>query len=193
MSPAPELETTVRERLGAGDADGAAAVAIRAYGPQVLGYLRALLSAEDDAQDAFSRFAETLWRNLPAFRGDASLRTWAFKLAWRAALDLRREPWRRRGRRLATAEAAALQGDARTASYLRHERLRGQLARLREALSLEDRSLLRLRIDQELSWSEIATVLSDDRVSVQAAAVAKRFERVKERLARMARDEGLLE
>jgi RNA polymerase sigma-70 factor (ECF subfamily) len=189
----PEEESGVRTLLAGGDTAAAATVAIRTYGPRVLRYLRSLLRADDDAKEAFSRFAETLWVSLPSFRGEASLRTWVFRLAWSAAHDLRREPWRRRGRRLATGEASAIADEVWTRSFLRHERRRRNLERLTEALSLEERSLLVLRIHQELSWAEIAEVLSAGREPVQAAALAKRFERMKERLARLARDEGLIE
>ncbi len=194
MTPnSPEAESDVRTLLADGDTAAAATVAIRSYGPQVLRYLRSLLRAEDEAKDAFSRFAETLWLNLPSFRGEASLRTWVFRLAWSAAQELRREPWRRRGRRFATGEASAIAEEVWTRSYVRHERDRRKLERLREALSLEERSLLELRIHQELSWAEIADVLSSGGEPVQAAALAKRFERMKERLSRLARDEGLID
>jgi len=189
----PEPESNVRTLLARGDTAAAATVAIRSHGPRVLGYLRSLLKSDDDAKDAFSHFAEALWMNLPCFRGEASLRTWVFRLAWSAAQDLQREPWRRRGRRFATGEASAIADEVWTRSYVRHERDRRKLERLREALSLEERSLLELRIHQELSWVEIAGVLSSGGEPVQAAALAKRFERVKERLTRLARDEGLIE
>jgi RNA polymerase sigma-70 factor (ECF subfamily) len=193
MPNSPEEESTVRALLSRGDAAGAATVAIRSYAPGVLRYLRSLLRAEDDAREAFSRFAETLWTSLPSFRGEASLRTWIFRVAWRAVQDQVREPFRRRGRRFATGEASAIAGEVWTRSYVRYERRRRHLDRLREALSPEERSLLELRIDQELSWAEIADVLSSDGEPVEAPALAKRFERLKKRLSRLARDEGLID
>jgi len=42
--------------------------------------------AEDVAQDAFL----LAWRKLPAFRGDASFRTWLLTIVWRQALAKRR-------------------------------------------------------------------------------------------------------
>jgi RNA polymerase sigma-70 factor (ECF subfamily) len=193
MPIAPEAESNVTALLASGDAAAATTAAIRSYGPCVLRYLRSLLRAEDDAKDAFSRFAETLWTGLPSFRGEASLRAWVFALAWSAAQEIRREPWRRRGQRFASGEASAIADQVWTRSYVRHERRRRKLERLREALSFDERSLLELRIDQELSWAEISSVLSSRGEPVQAAALAKRFERVKERLARLVRDEGLSE
>src|SRR5512138_2505847 len=103
-----DVEERIRERLDAGDARGAATEAIRGFGPQVLRYLRSMLRDEDAAADAFSQFAENLWKGIASFRGQSSARTWAFRLAWNAALDLQRDAWRRRGRRFATGEASAM-------------------------------------------------------------------------------------
>ncbi|HVP68411.1 MAG TPA: hypothetical protein VMT17_14245 [Anaeromyxobacteraceae bacterium] len=61
------------------------------------------------------------------------------------------------------------------------------LRKLREALSIHDQSLLALRIDQELSWAEVAEIISKDGRHVRPDAVAKRYERVKQRLGVMAR------
>ena len=58
-----------------------------------------------DAGDAFSSFCEDLWRGIAEFRGDASFKTWAYKLAWHAALRNLRDPHKRLRRALATNEA----------------------------------------------------------------------------------------
>jgi RNA polymerase sigma-70 factor (ECF subfamily) len=92
-----ELEARVRALREAGELAAAATAAIRGLGPSVLRYLRSLLRDEDDAAEAFSRFAENLWTGLPGFRGQASVRTWAYRLAWSAAQDLRDGAWKRRG------------------------------------------------------------------------------------------------
>lgn len=188
----PSLEPRVRELLATGEVRGAATEAIRVLGPEVLNFLRSLLRNEDMAAEAFSRFSEHLWKGIPAYRASASLRTWAFRIATHVALDLRRDPWRRRGRRLATHEASRIADEVRTRTPVRVERQRRALDVLREALSVEERALLSLRVDRELSWSEIADVLSAEGRPVGVEALAKRYERLKERLATAARDLGLL-
>jgi RNA polymerase sigma-70 factor (ECF subfamily) len=187
------LELRVRELLAAEDRPGAATLAIQELGPPVLRYLRSLLRDEDDASDAFSVFAENVWRGLPTWRGEGSLKAWGFRLAWNAALNLRNEAWRRRGRRFFSGEASALAEDIRTRSHVKLERQRAALDALRESLEVEEVSLLALRIDQKLSWTEISEVVSADGVRVEPAALMKRFERLKGRLARMAKDQGLIE
>jgi RNA polymerase sigma-70 factor, ECF subfamily len=192
-SDAAALEERVRALLAAGDLRAAATEAIRGLGPPILRYLRTVLRDETDAADALSQFAENLWRGLPSFRGGSALRTWAFRIAWNAALNLRDEAWRRKGRRFATGEASAIAEDVRTRTAVRVERQRDALRQLRESLTPEEQSLLTLRIDLELSWAEIAEVLAPGGSPLSADTVSKRFERLKDRLARMAREQGLLD
>lgn len=171
--------------------DEAATVALQGLGPAVLGYL-ASLHSEDDARDVFSVFAEDLWRGLAAFRRECSLRAWAFRIAWHASARFRRDLYRKRGERLPTSAASRLAASI-AGPGLPSDGRRDALRRLREALDPEERTLLVLRLDQELEWEEVATVLSAAGVPVEAATLRKRFERIKDRLARLARTQGLLE
>lgn len=190
---AKDIEGRISALLVAGDHPAAATAAIQEFGPPVLRYLRSLLRDEDDASDAFSVFAENVWRGLPTWRGDGSLKAWAFRLAWNGAMNLKNEAWRRRGRRFFSGEASALAEEIRTRSHVKVERQRNALDKLRESLDAEEISLLTLRIDQKLSWAEIADVTATDGQRVEPAALMKRFERLKGRLAKMAKEQGLLE
>ncbi len=186
-----DVEGRVDDHLSRGDLEAAASAGIEGYGGSVYGYLCMLLE-EDDARDVFSQWAEDLWRGLPGFRRECTLRGWAFKLAWHAAARHLRDPYRARGERLPSSAASRLAASMAASSVLpggRRERLR----KLRETLPAEDQTLLHLRIDRELEWEEIAAVLAASGEPVSAAALRKRFERLKERLAKRARDEGLLE
>jgi len=181
------------ELLAQGDRAGAATEVLRGVGPQVLRFLRSLLRDECDAAEAFSMFAEALWRGLPGFRGEASLRTWALRLARNAALDLRKEAWRRHVRRLDTSEVSALAEEMRTSSGRIAAERRDHLVELRAALSEADRTLLILRVDHALSWPDVAQVLAREGSRVQPVTLMKRFERLKARLERLARERGLLD
>jgi RNA polymerase sigma-70 factor, ECF subfamily len=188
-----ELEARTRELLAAGDAGGAATALIEGLGPAILRYLRSMLRVEADAADAFSQWSENVWTGLPGFRHQASLKTWCYRLAWNVAQNLRNEAWRRRGQRLETGQASALAQSIRTKSVLVVERQRQALDELRQELGDEDRSLLVLRIDQQLSWSEVAEVLAAEGERIEPATLMKRFERIKARLAELARARGLFD
>jgi len=186
-------EARVQALLAAGDHDGAASEAIRGLGPKVLGYLRSILRDDQDAADAFSAFAEDLWLGMRTYRGESSFKTWAFKLAWCAAMHIRTDAWKRLGRRFVSGEASRLAEEVRTKSVLRREHQRRQLDKLRESLEPEEQTLLFLRLDQQMEWKDVAVVLTGEGPPVDAATVRKRFERLKERLAKLAREQGLAE
>jgi RNA polymerase sigma-70 factor (ECF subfamily) len=188
-----DRELSIRAMIDAGDSRGAATEAIRAYGPQILRYLRSVLNDEDDAREAFGQFAENLWRGIADFRGSAPLRIWAYRIAWNVSCDLRKQPWNTRRRRLSTGEASRLAETIATSSNERFELRRRALAELRETLSPEDRALAALRLDQGFSWEECAEALSVDGKPVKANTLTKRFERIKERLGREAKRKGLLD
>jgi len=183
-------DANVQDLLAAGDSDGAATEVLQDLGPPILGWLRAL-HGKDDGDEVFAEFAERLWKGLPAFRGESPVRSWAYRIAWNASHSFRDDAWRRRRRRLQTSAASRLA--AQVSGSAGAPRDEARLARLRELVSPEDHSLLVLRLDREMAWEEIAGVLSAAGGKVTAAALRKRYERLKERLARLARDEGLVE
>jgi RNA polymerase sigma-70 factor (ECF subfamily) len=185
-----EVEQRVAAQLAAGDYRAAATETIRGYGPRILGYLYRLLRNESDAADAFSLFAEQVWRGMPGFEGRSSVKTWAFKAGWSAAMKVRDDGWHRLRERLSTSAASKLAEEVRTQTAVRIERQRRELELLREELSDEEQTLLVLRLDQQLSWDEVAEVLSREGAPVEPAALRKRYERIKERLAVLVRGRG---
>ena len=185
------VETRVLALADAGQVDSAATAAIEGYGAAVFGYLRSLLD-EVDARDVYAQWAEDLWKGLAGFRREASLRAWSYRLAWHAACRLHRDPFRARGTRLPTSAASRLAASVAASTVATGSRRAG-LDRLRAQLPPEDRTLLTLRLDRELEWDEVAEVLSAQGEPVTAAALRKRFERLKERLRELAREEGLLD
>ncbi len=193
MDESEKLEAELGGLIAAGKAEAAATAAIKGYGPQVLRYLRSILGDEEDAREAFSQFAENLWRGLPEFRGAAPFRIWAYRIAWNVACDTAKQPWRSRRRRLETGEATRIAETVASAADERHEQRRMDLKALRDSLSLDDRALAALRLDQGLSWAECAEVLSRDGRVVKPNTLTKRFERIRERLGALARKRGLLD
>lgn len=184
----------IAQLVAAGALDDAATLLLRTRGPEIAGYLRGVLRDDDAAGDAFSAFCERAWRGLAGFRGDASLRSWCYRIAWNVVLTMKEGERRRRADRLRTSMASRMAGTVFATTVRRRERRHDGLARLRERLDREDQTLLSLRLDRELGWKEIAEVFArEDGARPSEAALRKRFERLKQRLAEAARDEGLLE
>lgn len=181
-----QLELSVRTHLVEGDARAAATAVIEALGPSVLGYLTTLVPV-DDAYDAYSRFQENLWRGLPRFRWECSLRAWAYRIAWNAVARLARDAYRRRREPLPSVSRFAVSAVPSTEAS-RHD----ALAELSAGLSPEERTLLALRIGKELEWDEVAAVLAERGEETSPATLRKRFERLKNKLVDLARERGLL-
>jgi RNA polymerase sigma-70 factor (ECF subfamily) len=187
------IEDRILSALERGAPEEAATEAIRGYGPQILGYLTRVLGSEDEAADAFSYFSERLWKGMAAFEGRSSVRVWAYRIAWTAALRVAGDGFRRRRERLRTSMASRVAADVLTRGAAEaRAREEDGMERLRAQLEPAERALLVLRLDQRLSWREVAEVMAEDGTPVPEAALRKRFERLKEKLARLARAEGLL-
>lgn len=199
------VEEQARALCDSGDVRAAVTLAIESYGPEVLGYLLAVTRNETDANDAFAMFTEDLWRGLPRFRWESSLRTWSYTLARHALHRLRRDPHRRADRRVPLSrspEVYELAERVRTATsvYLRTE-VKDQVAALREELDPEDQTLFILRINRKMGWTEIAQIMAeepgtaepvdDEELKRSAARLRKRFERAKEQLKQKVRERGI--
>jgi RNA polymerase sigma-70 factor, ECF subfamily len=201
--PATDLERAVRDRLASGDSVGAATAAIEALGPEILGFLAAIVRGEEEAREVFAQFCEELWVGLPRFDWRTPLRTWAYTLARQAIERLRSDPHRDPARRVPLSqspEVRALEQRAwtRTPMHLQSQ-VKSELTALRDALPEADRVLLVLRVDRGMSFSAIAsitlgTIAAADEATLQreAARLRKRFQLVKEELRASARQRGLL-
>lgn len=111
----------------------------------------------------FSHVCEKLWRGLPSFRRQSSLRTWLYRLACNAARDFQKEAARNPTRCLRTTEISRIAAEI-AASRPRFERssFADAFARLRESLGPQEQSLLTLRVHVGLSWKEIAEIVGTD-------------------------------
>lgn len=204
----PEVEEDVRARASAGDWDGATTAALRGYGQEILEVLVAMHRDEVEASDAFSLFAEGVWRGIARFAWESTLRTWLYGIAKRCSLRHRRDVRRRAAHEAPLPEgssASVLVAELRskTGSILATEK-RSRIAALRDSLPPADRLLLVLRVDRDLPWQDLARImredddgvaeeaLDDEGVKREAARLRKRFQLVKEKLQELAAKEGLL-
>jgi RNA polymerase sigma-70 factor, ECF subfamily len=197
-----DVEARVREMWSRGDRDAAVTIVLRDYGPEILGLLVSMHKNHDEAAEAFSVFAERLWTTFDRFRFDCSVRTWAYVLARRAALDLLRSAKPRAQRNVALSqlpEVSALVAHVRTQTLSMYaEEKIAAFAALQQSLPEDDRTLLVLRVDRGLGWDEIARVFLDtdnpepETLKREAARLRKRFQLVKERLRSLGEAQGLV-
>lgn len=196
------LEQRVRQCCEHGDYAAAVTLLLETVGPKVLAFLVQRLGNTSDASEVFSMFSEDVWRGLPGFEWRCTVRGWSFAIARAAACRYRMQAEQQHKRRLPLSEAplSALVESVRerTLAFLRTE-VKTQMQQLFTQLPEDDRALLQLRIDQQLSWRDLALVLdyagevpSDEALTRSAAKLRKRFQSVKERLRRMAEEAGLL-
>ena len=194
-----ELEARIRASCEAGDIDGATTAALRGYGEEVYSFLIARMRSEDRAADVFSQTGEDLWRSLPSFEWRCSIRTWLYKLARSAAVRYERTPANRPDRRVALSGVSEVadQVRSRTVAHLRTE-VKDGVRKLRDKLDPEEQTLLILRVDRGLSWTDIALIVTEDAGAGDATArraaarLRQRYQKLKERLRELAIAEGLL-
>jgi RNA polymerase sigma-70 factor (ECF subfamily) len=197
------LERRIRTYLESGDKKRAATALLEGYGREVLGFLISRLRDRDAASDVFSQFTEDLWKGLDGFRWQCSARVWSYTLARHAASHYIDDVRRRRGRHVSLSRAgplSALEQKIRTATFTSaRTEARSRVAQLRESLPVDDQTLLILRVNRKLDWKEIAQVMvyegevvSEAALEKEAARLRKRYQLAKDKLRRMALEQGLI-
>lgn len=129
----------------------------------------------DDADDALQDTFANVLRGLAAFRGEAALSTWIFRIAVRSAERVRTRRRRRREHSLETEPASAPEADQ--ADRAGPDDVKRVLAEV-QALPQESRVVLGLFAVDGLTHKEIADVLG-----VPEGTVWSRLHRARKRLA----------
>ncbi|PRY13037.1 RNA polymerase sigma factor [Kineococcus rhizosphaerae] len=165
----PRSDEVLARRAGLGDREAFAAIVDR-HGPALARYAGRLLDDAHQVEDCLQDTFLASWRGLPAFRGDASLRTWLFTLTRHAAFA-RLQRWPRSGSRphVPVEEVADRLRD------LREDPERSSVeGALREALDValrllppRQRTAWLLREVEGLGYPEIAVVLGSSSTAVR--------------------------
>lgn len=205
MSDNPgDIEDQIERAFETGDYDSAATLFIEHFGGDILEFLAGRLHDPPDVAEVFSIFAENFWKALPGFRWRTSMRSWAFVLARNAAYHYRNRPEKRMvhlttisSKKSKFAQAVTKLRDV-TKMHLCTE-VKSQMRKIYDKLPDDDRSLLFLRIDKQLTWQDIAVIMSGQGEEMKEAdrkqwanRLRQRFHMVKQRLKDLAHAEGLL-
>ncbi len=162
-------------------------MALESLGPEILGFLVVMLRDPVAGRDVYAQFCEDFWKGYGSFRGESSVRTWAYVLARNAALRWARSQPRHAAVRLSQTPEPAQPQKSLGAPYLRTT-VQARLDALRAGLDPDDQALLTLRVDRDLPWSDVARVFLEDEapdeatLARKAASLRKRFERLKDEL-----------
>jgi len=106
---------------------------------------------------------------------------------------------RAREEKLAGAGEEGLERRERTAtSPWLQTGVKARVRELRESLSAEEQTILVLRVDRGMAWSDVARVIggpdqdAHSNLSARSAALRQRFHTIKERLRALVQEDGLL-
>lgn len=201
QSKMDEIEDRIRRACQRGDHRAGAAIILAEYGPQLRGFLGAMVRDPTNRDDAFSTFSEDLVQGgLARFRWQGTARTYVYALARNAARRCLKAEWRHAKRRepLGDDEVAAPLR-TRTESYLKTD-FKARALELRERLSPDDRALLMMHVHDGMEFPEIAAAdfqcrgenPSAEELKREADRLRQRFRRTKKRLKCLAIREGLI-
>jgi RNA polymerase sigma-70 factor (ECF subfamily) len=192
-------ENDVRRAHAAGEHKRAIELTVRLWGPTIASHLHGIIDNRADAEEAFSEWAESLLTAIPGFEWQSSLKTYLFAVAYYARCNMlrRRQKQRRREGAVPTSQVSAIAAEVWfvTVRDVPAEVL-ARVNALRQHLTPDERSILLLRVDQGLSWDDVARVLppevrGEGTESEINARLRTRFKRLVKRLDQFAKDQGL--
>jgi len=139
-----------------------------AYATPIRRLCGAYTASAQDRDDLFQEIFLAVWRALPGYRGEASTRTWLYRIAHNVALTGQTRARRRRSRETALSDAL----EPSTHTDLRQLALKQAIARMNPV----DRSVTVLWLEG-LSAAEIEEV-----TGIKAGTVAVRLSRIRKQL-----------
>ncbi len=158
-------ENTLVQRAAKGERDAFSQL-LQQYQKPIYNLALRMVGDREDAADLTQDVFLKAWRSLPFFKEECSFSTWLYRLASNICIDFLRHQKRRR-----TVSLVFLDRDDEETAYdppsgepepeqllLRREQLR-ELARAMDALEVEYRQILTLRVIDGLDYSQIAEIL----------------------------------
>ncbi len=157
------------------DATGRFEQLVRTHGPALMRMLPGYEAEPTRREDLRQEILVALWRALPGFRGDCSLRTFVFRVAHNTALRHRRDRARWR-RRQPDADDPMPEPPATIDERIEHRQTLAIVHEYMRALPVADRQLLLLYLEG-LPVAEIAAVtgLSPTNVTTRSSRLRARL------------------
>jgi RNA polymerase sigma factor (sigma-70 family) len=156
-----------------------------AYQPALRRLVAVYVANPADREDLLQEIAVGIWKSLPSFRGDASERTWIYRIAHniaiRSASRIRR--WSTQEPPMEGSFDHPSAGSSPEYDLLVDERRSSLMKGIRE-LSTVDRQLVTLHLEG-LSAGEIEEI-----IGASQGAIATRLTRIRQRLGKRLQEEG---
>jgi len=135
-------------------------------------------------EDLFQEIAFAIWKGIPSFRGEASERTWLYRIAHNVAISAAFARKRRHGREVELPDSAQPPSSAEPLdrALVRREQRGRMLAAIRELPAI-DRQLIVLYLEG-LSYRDINQI-----AGMTEGAIATRLSRIRDRLTARIRGE----
>ena len=174
MNTVAALESVVAEHCERALFDRATQDLLRAFAPEIRGFLRGRTRDRASLDEVYAVFAEDVWRGLPGYRFEGRLRSWVFTVARNALSRHVKAKQRWRERHISDDfETTAL--PMRHSLALVSERL-ARLPPLLAELSDADRQLIEQRVVHALAWRDIAHAAGAADITRESARLRKRFQ-----------------
>jgi len=149
------------------------------YHRELYGYIRKIVITHENADDVLQNTLMKVFRNLTGFRGDASLKSWIYRIAHNEALQLLRK-----NKRQATIHSEEIREYNLYADpYFRGERVHELLLEAVASLPERQKQVFELKYFEDFKYSEIAEVLQVTEGALKASyhhAVKKITEFIKQ-------------
>lgn len=157
-------ELELLERLRSGDRQAFAAWVAQHQRPLFAVAWR-YVKNDEDARDIVQAAFIRAWQALPSFRGDSSLKTWLYRIAVNLALNHQRDA---RGRASDEIPEHAQSPDRPVVARMEEAELHDRLSAAVEELPKKQRLVVELRVQQELSFREVADIVDSTEDSAKA-------------------------
>ena len=127
------------------------------YSEPLYWHIRALVGSHEDTDDILQETFVKVWRALPGFRGDSSVKTWLWRIATNEALSFLRKQQVRAALRFESLDTtAALMVDSDP--WFDGDAAQRVLAKAIAALPPKQRSVFCMRYFEELPYEEISRI-----------------------------------
>jgi RNA polymerase sigma-70 factor (ECF subfamily) len=165
----PHPEDEARDALARGDHRGALTILMQAYGRDLHRHCYQVLRDRDLADDVHQTVFVQAYRDLPAFAGRSSLRTWLYGIARHRLMDAMKigSRWRRRFARAEPLPDAADERQRADDALADSAEVRALVAAV-GSLSLDSRIAVLLRFSEGMTFEEIGAVCGEKPATVQA-------------------------